>query len=210
MITFNAPPSGTVYLTVAVQKNSATANGQRSVFVGAPAAIVSGGAAICTGDAATIGVTLTGTPPFTLNWSDGFAQAGVSTLAVTRTVSPAESTTYLLTSVSDASCTGSASGAATITLISAPEIVLQPKSVSVVPGGSARLTVGATDDAESFEWFEGPVGEMSKLAGRGLTLETPPLTKSTSYWVRVSNRCGQVFSKAARVTVGGRRRPVGH
>jgi hypothetical protein len=207
-ITFDAPPGGTVQLAVAVQKNSATANGQWSVLVKAPTAIVSGGAEMCTGDAATIGVTLTGTPPFTLTWSDGLVQPDVNTLTTTRTVMPSESTTYMITSVSEATCTGSASGAATMVIVAAPVIVLQPKSVSIPSGASATLTIAA-DDAVSYDWYEGLVNDTTKFVGGGPMLKTPSLTKPTSYWVRVSNRCGAVASQPVVVTVAGKRRAAG-
>lgn len=95
----------------------------------------------------------------------------------------------------------------TVPVSDAPTILRQPKSTAVAPGGVATLSIAATDDAFFYDWFEGAVGDTSKLVIAGTTeFKTPPLTKSASYWVRVSNACGAVFSQAAQVTVAGKRR----
>lgn len=88
-----------------------------------------------------------------------------------------------------------------------PEILSQPQSTSVPAGGSATLKVAASDDALSYDWYEGPAGDTSRLVLAGAAqLTTPPLTRSTSYWVRVSNDCGATASQTAVVLVGGKRR----
>jgi hypothetical protein len=79
-------------------------------------AIVSGDKLICPESGVSIQAALTGTPPWTLVWSDGFTQSGVAASPATRSVSPNADTTYSITSVSDAYCAGVSSGAAAITL----------------------------------------------------------------------------------------------
>jgi hypothetical protein len=92
-----------------------------------------------------------------------------------------------------------------------PSILQQPKGAAIPAGASATLRIAATEDALSYEWFEGRIGDTSKLVVAGTTeFKTPPLTKSTFYWVRVGNRCGAISSEAAYVTVGGKRRSAGH
>ena len=57
---------------------------------------------------------------------------------------------------------------------------------------------------------EGEPGDTSKVVAADTVLfKTPAMTKTTSYWVRVSGTRGSVASKAAVVTVLGRRRGVG-
>jgi len=84
-------------------------------LVAVATATVSGDATICPGRSATIQAVLTGTPPWNLTWSDSFTQT-VSTSPATRSVSPLVTTTYTLTSFSDANGPGNASGSATITI----------------------------------------------------------------------------------------------
>src|SRR5687767_12685742 len=75
---------------------------------------VSGTASVCSGSPATLTVNLVGTGPWTLTWSDGFVQSGVSANPATRTVSPTSATTYSLTSVSSTGCNQPGAGSATI------------------------------------------------------------------------------------------------
>src|SRR6185503_15470140 len=55
---------------------------------------VSGSTSVCSGSPATLTVDLVGTGPWTLTWSDGFVQSGVSSTPATRSVSPTSATTY--------------------------------------------------------------------------------------------------------------------
>ncbi len=88
-----------------------------------PMATVSGDASICTGSSATISVALTGTGPWDLVWSDGFAQNGVTASPATREVSPTENTTYEITSVTDANtCANSGTGSAAIMVVENPTV----------------------------------------------------------------------------------------
>src|SRR5205814_1118089 len=70
-----------------------------------PEALVSGSQTICAGASAAIQVALTGTAPWTLAWSDGFAQTNILTSPATRNVSPAVTTNYTVANVSDAGLT---------------------------------------------------------------------------------------------------------
>lgn len=91
-----------------------------------------------------------------------------------------------------------------------PSILQQPKSAAIPAGTAAVLSIAATDDAYSYQWFEGRIGDTSKPVIASTTeFKTPPLTKTTSYWVRVGNRCGAVASQAAIVTVNAKRRAAG-
>src|SRR5215471_9836897 len=81
-----------------------------------PTAVVSGTTTICAGNSAAIQAALTGTPPWTVGWSDGAISNNVLVSPLTRLVSPSSTTTYTATSVSDANCSGTASGSATVTI----------------------------------------------------------------------------------------------
>src|SRR5207249_68573 len=81
-----------------------------------PQALVSGSQTICAGASAAIQVDLTGTAPWTLAWSDDFTQTNILTSPATRNVSPAVTTNYTVSSVSDATCSGPGSGSAVVTV----------------------------------------------------------------------------------------------
>ena len=77
-------------------------------------AVLSGDGSVCLGDAAMLQVQLTGTPPWSLTWSDGFAQSGIAATPATRSVSPSFATVYTLTAASDANGPALVSGSATV------------------------------------------------------------------------------------------------
>jgi gliding motility-associated-like protein len=83
-------------------------------------ATVSGGNPICIGQSTTISIALTGTAPWTLTYFDGAAShtiTGILSSPYVLTVSPTVTTTYSMTSVSDAKCSNPAlSSSVTITV----------------------------------------------------------------------------------------------
>jgi len=86
----------------------------------------------------------------------------------------------------------------------APSILVQPQSLTIQIGQAASLNVLATGTAPlSYQWYQGLSGNTSnflfKATASALTL--PALTESTNYWVRISNRCRNVDSQMAMITV---------
>jgi hypothetical protein len=85
-----------------------------------------------------------------------------------------------------------------------PEVTAQPEDQSVSSGSSATLDVTASGTPPlGHQWFEGISGDSSApvSGATASTFTTPPLVETTSYWVRVSNACGQADSATATVTV---------
>ncbi len=107
---------------------------------------VSGSTAVCSGSPATLTVNFAGTGPWTLTWSDGFVQSGVTANPATRSVSPTSATTYTLTSVSSTGCNQPGAGSATISM--APPLSQHddrpsraaPRSAAPCLGGTATVT----------------------------------------------------------------------
>jgi len=115
-----SPTTSTTYtVTNVTDANSCSNTGTGSAVITVnplPTAIVSGTASICAGSSTTLTATLTGTGPWNVTWSDGVTQSAVATSPATRSVSPTSTTTYTVTSVSDANCIGTFSGSAVITV----------------------------------------------------------------------------------------------
>jgi predicted extracellular nuclease len=86
----------------------------------------------------------------------------------------------------------------------APSIATQPASTTISSGGTATLTVEANGTAPlHYQWYEGSAGDTSTPVGSdSSSFTTPPLTSTTSYWVRVTNDVGSADSQTATVTVG--------
>ena len=85
----------------------------------------------------------------------------------------------------------------------APEITTQPASQEVASGASASLSVAASGDDLTYQWFTGNSGDIATpVAGATAgTLDTGALTASTSFWVQITNAGGTADSETAVVTV---------
>ncbi|HEX9986735.1 MAG TPA: hypothetical protein VGF69_26000 [Thermoanaerobaculia bacterium] len=168
------------------------------------AAIDSATLPTCAGTPVDIDVTLTGAAPFTLRWSDGVIETAGSTTH-TRTVMPQASEHYEIVEVTGsggASCPGTATGAVDVQVSARPEIVDEPKNVTIRNGETATLSVGAVGDGLTFQWYEGASGDTSHPVSGGIhrvLIVTP--SQTTRYWADVRSHCGTVFSKAGNVAV---------
>ncbi len=162
---------------------------------------------IQSGATATLSVAVTGTPPFSYQWyrgASGDTSTPVGAGAGTFTTPALAVTTSFWVRVSNfGGHTDSATAVVTIVPAS-PAITAQPQSQSVQSGQAATLSVTATGAPPLvFQWYQGASGDTSNPVGSNAsTFTTPPLTSSTSYWVRVSNSDGQMDSATAEVTVG--------
>ena len=85
----------------------------------------------------------------------------------------------------------------------APAITTQPASQEVASGASASLSVAASGDDLTYQWYTGNSGDTaSPVAGATTgTLDTGALTASTSFWVQITNAGGTADSETAVVTV---------
>jgi hypothetical protein len=162
---------------------------------------------IVQGLSAALSVGVSGTSP-TYQWYQGpLGNTSTPVPGATGTgltVSPFSTTTYWV-EVRNA-CGVVRSSPATVTVVLACEpatINAPPASTSILTGDSLELTVDASgSDPLTYQWFTGASGDESQpiSGGSGPSVAVTP-AGTTSYWVRVSNGCGNVPSPAATVTV---------
>ncbi len=191
-----APASTTAFSIASVSDAhcAGTASGSALVTVKPlPTATVSGSAEICAGASTTIQAALAGTGPWTVVWSDGATQSNVASSPASRTVSPAATTSYAVTSVSDANCAGGAgSGGALVTVDPRPTAAASG-SAAICPGGSAPLSGSG---GVSCLWA--PSTGLSNASSCSPTA-TPSAT--TVYTLTVTSAAGCVSTNAPSVTV---------
>ncbi len=87
--------------------------------------------------------------------------------------------------------------------VAAPAITTQPASQEIASGATASLSVAASGDDLTYQWYTGNSGDTaSPVAGATAgTLDTGALTASTSFWVQLTNAGGTADSETAVVTV---------
>ncbi|MGE5718129.1 MAG: beta strand repeat-containing protein, partial [Acidobacteriota bacterium] len=151
-IVFSVGTASPAQLDVTVTLNGCNKSGSVTIPVTPLAtATVTGSAAICAGSSTTIQAALTGTSPWTVHWNDGVIQSGIGASPATRLVTPAASTSYSVTFVSDVTgCAGTSSGVADIVVKPAPGALITPSATQMCPGASGNTAstpdvgVGAT------------------------------------------------------------------
>ena len=85
-----------------------------------------------------------------------------------------------------------------------PVFTTQPASQNIAVNATATMTVATTSATTvTYQWFRGTVGDTTNPVGTNSTsFTTPPLSTTTSYWVRATNICGATNSAQAVITVG--------
>ncbi len=195
--------------TVESETSTPPAFGTTSAGVPPSIAVSPAGAALCSGQRATLTVTATGTGTLHYTWYRGVS-GYTGTPAIVSKDSPSYKTPPLLITslywVRVSNDYGHAdSDTAFLTRITSTAIAQGPDDAAVPPGGQTALNVKAKGESLTFQWYRGSSGDISDPV-EGATqarLDTPPRFERTRYWVRVQGDCGTADSAAATVWVGG-------
>jgi len=85
----------------------------------------------------------------------------------------------------------------------APTITTQPASQDVPSGTAVVLTVAASGDDLTYQWFTGTSGDTASPVASATsgTLTTGALTGSTNFWAQITNAGGSADSETAVITV---------
>lgn len=206
--TLNVTPSANaVYTITALQDDNGCVadvatglTGSANVTVNErPTAALSGDQDICLGESADLTMTLTGTGPWDILYSDGTSNINViaNVTPYTLTVTPTVTTTYTIVGVEDANCVASAgdiSGSATVTVnqVTVALAVLPPTSAvntEVCFGNTltyeATPALGSGDYNYQYEIRLLPAGAWS-VVGASNTYTTEPTLAEGSYEIRVT------------------------
>lgn len=198
--------------TAGVYPNNTFGFGRLDMGCAIPAK-VSGSTTVCQGGSAQIQADLIGTQPWNLTWSDAFAQNGVTATPATRTVSPASTTTYSLTSVVNGACNQPGAGSATVTVagnLSSVSVGVTGSTSIGSPclGGTATVTdTGGGTTTHQWGYRTTPGGPITNIPGQTGTSYQLNCTHfpaaGTFYLVEVTTpQCGNaVVSNETTVTV---------
>jgi serine protease AprX len=187
-----------------VVPNNVYGHGRLDLGCAVPAK-VSGSTSVCSGGSVNLTVDLVGTGPWTLTWSDGFVQSGVSATPATRSVSPTSATTYTLTGVSSTGCNQPGAGSATVSI--APPLSNTTISVagsttigSPCVGGTATVTnTGGGTSSQQWGYRTTSGGAITNISGQtgssyALNCAHFPATGSYFLVTRTTPGCGSTLT----------------
>jgi DNA/RNA endonuclease G (NUC1)/fibronectin type 3 domain-containing protein len=151
----------------------------------------------CGGGTITIPVTLTGTAPWSITWSDGLVQDNINSSNTSRTITADEDDVFQIVSVTDAGCSGGPSNEVEIRVDEPIAITTQPVSQIVAKGERADFSVAAAGSNPHYQWYFGPVGVMTFPVGTDRpSYQTWAINDNDPqpFWVKVTNGCGSIQS----------------
>ncbi len=133
--------------TLCASPNPATSNTITMAVNSRPTSNINGTTTVCTGQSATLSINVTATGAWTMNIDNGIGtMTGTGNAVITKTVNPASTTTYTVTSLSDANCTALAEdlGSATVTVNTGCQVVTltQPEELKAVITGGETINLG--------------------------------------------------------------------
>lgn len=157
-----------------------------------PVATLTGTQTICVGGSALLSVSITGTAPWNLTWTNGTtpqSQTGITSSPYIISVTPSAVTTYGLVSVSG-NCSGTVSGTAIITPQSGPTATLSGTQ-TICGAGTAQVTIALTGSAPwSVTFTDGTTPSvLNGVTANPLLLTVSP-SSSTTYSVTAVSTSG--------------------
>jgi gliding motility-associated-like protein len=120
-----------------------------------PDATITGGGEFCSGTNVPLSITLTGKAPWSITYSDGTSEKTINNInssVYTLNVSPAATTTYTITRVSDANCSKNLTGISTVVNVTATLPGLRLPTVNVNANTPVQLNARNLGTQYTYQW----------------------------------------------------------
>jgi gliding motility-associated-like protein len=169
----------------------AVAQGTPVIFYEEPTALLTGDATICEGESADLSISFTGPGPYSLSYDDGSGVQtinGINANPYILNVTPAATTTYTLTAVSNANCTGTAGGTATVTV--QLEVVVSNVGVACNSTNTAYVVTFEISEGDPASYTVTPAGSGTITPGSPALFESDPIAAGNPYSFQVTDANG--------------------
>jgi hypothetical protein len=197
-ITYSAP-AGPLTISASVQRLGACV-GSGSAAVTVPAAIqatIPDTLLACGPQSIDIPLSLTGSGPWTIYWSDGFVQTA-TTAQTTRTYEVTGPVMLGILAIEGSGCTSALPAQHTLNIFmtNPPVVTLQPRSTVVVPRAPVTFQIEATGDALHYQWYR-RIGDAApaRVGTDDPAYMVPAVVTPFTVWVDVTNGCATVESQ---------------
>jgi DNA/RNA endonuclease G (NUC1)/fibronectin type 3 domain-containing protein len=210
-IIYTAGSLGSVHLAVTVTSGAGCSASNTADAAIAPRPTITLPASIdiaCGTTSVNVPFTLTGTGPWSILWSDGITQSGITSTSSSRTVTVTGSM-VLSAIVSDANCSNGG-GSVSINVTSAPVITTQPVGQIVQPSHQATFTVTASGAGLHYQWFVKHANGTTSAVGTDSPSYTTNPEGNAMWFVRVFNTCGSLDSNTVTASVVTPRHHASH
>jgi hypothetical protein len=185
------PSAATTYTLTNVSSSICIGSASGTADVGLralPTAIITGTNTLCAGQTATLSVSLTGSNPWDITYTDGITPTtvtGITSSPYVFTTTPSSNTTYTVSSYLDLFCNGNTTPAQVVTVNALPTASLAG-SQTICNGNGAQLTATLTGSSPwSVTWTN------------GTTPQTATGITSSPYWFTVSPSQSTTYSLTA-------------
>ncbi|MCA6387440.1 MAG: hypothetical protein IM604_06075, partial [Cytophagales bacterium] len=159
---------------------------------------------ICNGSNSTLTFSLTGSGPFSVGYSDGFTTFNLSGISNGHTVlvTPPNTRTYTITSVTDAtSCVGIPGSATTVTVNPVPTSAILTGTATICAGQSTNLIVTIAGGTPNYSFTLTGVGPIAAYISGSAISVSPAVTTTYTLAGLVTDANGCTVPGSGNVTV---------
>ncbi|MGI8580738.1 MAG: gliding motility-associated C-terminal domain-containing protein, partial [Chitinophagaceae bacterium] len=147
--------SGTYYIKATTIFGCVTIKPVIVIINPLPTAVITGSGALCRGLSKTLDITLTGTAPWTVTYSDGTSTFTINSITVSPynlVVSPTVNTTYSLISVVDPNCSNTATGSAATISVGTPIPAVRYPTINATANLPKQLQARIFTPTDRYTW----------------------------------------------------------
>jgi hypothetical protein len=171
-----------------------------------PTAALAGNNSICIGASSTLTVSLTNGTPWSFSYTDGTTvqnMTGITASSTLISITPTATTTYSLNSVSNAVCSGTATGSAEVVVRSLPTVSLS-SAQSICAGATSQLSFALTGSSPwTLTYTSGTVSTtQTGITANPYLVTVTPNAATTYTATQVDDAfCSQAASSSSVITV---------